>query len=287
MYSNTGSFAEGYAIGRDTNGGNNGGFGWGQDWIWIIVVLAVLFGWGGNGNWGGNGSGAGTTAVPYIIGNTDTSLQRGFDTQSILSKLDGITNGLCDGFYAMNTSMLQGFNGVDNAVCTLGYQTQQGINTITNAICDMGYNNAQLANNINNNITQARFENQSCCCATDKLIERGFADTNYNMATNTCAITTQMANNTRDIIDSQNAGTRAILDYLCQDKISTLQAENQNLKLAASQTAQNQFITQVGADIVNRLQPVPVPAYPACPVNGYGYNTLFGNSGCNSCCGCN
>lgn len=169
MYSNSGSFAEGYAIGRDTNGGN-GGFGWGGDGIWAILILLVLFpmfgfggfGWGNGGfGWGGN-AGNGGGAVPYIIGNTDSSLQRGFDTQSILSKLDGINYGLCDGFYAMNTSMLQGFNGVDNAICTLGYQTQQGVNTITNAICDMGYNNAQLANNINNNITQARFENQQC-----------------------------------------------------------------------------------------------------------------------------
>lgn len=277
MYSNSGSFAEGYAIGRDTNGGN-GGFGWGQDWIWIIVVLAVLFGWGGNG-FGGNGGGGST--VPYIIGNTDSSLQRGFDTQSILSKLDGINYGLCDGFYAMNTSMLQGFNGVDNAICTLGYQTQQGVNTITNAICDMGYNNAQLANNINNNITQARFENQSCCCETQRLLERGFADTNYNMATNTCAITTQMANNTRDIIDNQTAGTRAILDYLCQEKISDLQRENSDLRLAASQERQNNYL-------VNTLRPCPSPAYITCnPFTGTyaGYNG-YGNA-YNSCCGCN
>lgn len=60
-------------------------------------------------------------------------------------------------------------------------------------------------------------------------MERGFADINYNMATNTCAIQTSMANHTRDIIDSQNAGTRAILDYLCQEKISDLQSENQAL----------------------------------------------------------
>lgn len=278
MYSNSGSFAEGYAIGRDTNGGNNGGFGWGQDFLWIIVVLAVLFGWGGNG-FGNNGGGGAT--VPYIIGNTDSSLQRGFDTQSILGKLDGINYGLCDGFYAMNTSMLQGFNGVDNAICTLGYQTQQGVNTITNAICDMGYNNAQLANNINNNITQARFENQSCCCETQRLLERGFADTNYNMATNTCAITTQMANNTRDIIDNQTAGTRAILDYLCQEKISDLQRENSDLRLAASQERQNNYL-------VNTLRPCPSPAYITCnPFTGTyaGYNG-YGNA-YNSCCGCN
>ncbi len=104
------------------------------------------------------------------------------------------------------------------------------------------------------------------------------------MATDTCAIQTSMANNTRDIIDSQNAGTRAILDYLCQEKISDLQSENQTLRLAASQQAQNNYL-------VNQLRPCPVPAYVTCnPWSsncGNGYNGcanpfFFGNSNC--CC---
>lgn len=120
------------------------------------------------------------------------------------------------------------------------------------------------------------------------------------MATNTCAITNQMNNNTRDIIDSQNAGTRAILDYLCQDKISTLQAENQSLKLAASQADQNAFIAatqsaqtaelirRLGADcpqpayVVQPPQPVTFPTNCCGNVNYAGY----GNGGCNSGCGC-
>ena len=66
---------------------------------------------------------------------------------------------------------------------------------------------------------------------------------NFNMVQNTCALQNTMNNNTRDIIDSQNAGTRAILDYLCQDKIATLQAENNDLRLAASQDRQNALLT--------------------------------------------
>ena len=77
------------------------------------------------------------------------------------------------------------------------------------------------------------------------------------MATNTCALKTQMANDTRDIIDSQNAGTRAILDYLCQEKIADLQSENQSLRLAASQQAQNNYL-------VSQLRPCPTPAYITC-----------------------
>lgn len=112
------------------------------------------------------------------------------------------------------------------------------------------------------------------------------------MATDTCALQTQMANNTRDIIDNANANTRSVLDYLCNEKIADLQQENQTLRLAASQQAQNVYLLE-------QLRPAPVPAYPACPVGGYGYGAYSGygfpfgysNNGCgcnNNCgCGCN
>lgn len=96
-----------------------------------------------------------------------------------------------------------------------------------------------------------------------------------------------MANSTRDIIDSQTAGTRAILDYLCQEKIADLQSENQSLKLAASQERQNNYL-------VSQLRPCPQPAYITCnPFTGtYGGYAGYGNAynggcGCNSgCSGC-
>lgn len=98
------------------------------------------------------------------------------------------------------------------------------------------------------------------------------------MATNTCALKTQMANDTRDIIDSQNAGTRAILDYLCQEKIADLQSENQSLRLAASQQAQNNYL-------VNALKPCPIPAYPSCnPWAGSGYGGCGCGNNFGGCC---
>lgn len=123
------------------------------------------------------------------------------------------------------------------------------------------------------------------------------------MATNTCAITNQMNNNTRDIIDSQNAGTRAILDYLCNDKISTLQSENQALRLAASQANQNnvlmaamdsnkaEILRKTGAEcptaayIVQPPQPVTFPTNCCGGVNyaGYGNNGCGNNNGCGCC----
>ena len=102
------------------------------------------------------------------------------------------------------------------------------------------------------------------------------------MATNTCALQNTMNSNTRDIIDATNAGTRAVLDYLCQEKISDLQNENQGLRLAASQSAQNQYL-------ISQLRPCPVPAYITCNpyTSSYGIGlTNVNGYGCNGGCGC-
>ena len=242
----------------------NGGYGnngaWGEDGAWWIIIFVLFFafgGWGGNG-WGGNGSNS-----SYY---TDSALQRGFDTQSIIGKLDGINNGLCDGFYAVNNGMLTGFNGVNTNILQTGYGIQQAINADTVA----GMQNA--------NALQAQLA--QCCCDTREAIQ----GVNYNMATNTCALQNTMNNNTRDIIDNQNAGTRAILDYLCQKETADLRAENQALKLAASQSNQNAVLQAAmdanKAEILLRTAPLPVPAYPAS--NLYGY---YGN-GCTTGTGC-
>lgn len=105
----------------------------------------------------------------------------------------------------------------------------------------------------------------SCCCETGRALERGFADTNYNMATQFCDTRRAVTDAARDIIDNNNAGVRSILDFLTNDKIATLTAENQSLKFAASQEAQNNYL-------VTQLRPAPTPAYvvsnPYC-CNGY------------------
>lgn len=272
MFSNSNCASVPLVANIDGNGNNNG---WADGgWLWIIVVFALLFGWGNGGlggGWGGN-NGGGYVATAA----TQADIQRGFDTQSIVGKLDGITNGLCDGFYAQNTAIMNGFHGVDNAICNLGYQTQQGFNT-TNIALMQGQNALQTQ------IAQ-------CCCEN----REGQAQIRYDMATNTCALQNTMNNNTRDIIESQNAGFRSIFDYLCQDKIATLQAENNDLRRAASQDRQNALLTTAmtaqTSQILDAVRPTPVPAYPAASpcglgnwspnvlANGYGYNT-----GCNSC----
>ena len=203
--------------------GNNrkdGMFGGDGAWWLIVLFLFAFCGWGNNG-WGNNGNGGGYVATAA----TQADIQRGFDNSAVISKLDGINSGLCDGFYAMNNGMLTGFNGINTNIMQTGFGIQQAINADT------------VANMQNANALQAQLAN--CCCETREAIQ----GVNYNMAQNTCALQNTMNNNTRDIIDSQNAGTRAILDYLCNEKISNLQAENNDLRRAASQDRQSALLT--------------------------------------------
>ena len=122
-----------------TDGSRDDGFGMGGGWMWIIVLFLFLFGFGGGGMWGNRGQGL-----------TQMEMQQGFDTQEIVRKLDGINYGLCDGFYAQNTTMLNGFAGVTTAV------------------------------------RDAQFAAQQCCCETNRNIDA----VRYEAQKNVCDITT-------------------------------------------------------------------------------------------------
>lgn len=234
------------------NGGNGGlGNSWGGDGAWwiIILFLFVFCGWGNGWNNGGNGGGTATQGY-----DTRADLQRGFDNQAVIGKLDGLTNGLCQQGYQNQ----QGFHGVDNAVCQLGYQVQNAANDINTAALQgfNGVNTTMLQgfNATNTSLMQGQnalaSQIASCCCDTQRSLD----GINYNLATQSCATQNIIQGSTRDIIDNQNCNTRQILDYLCQDKISALQTENQALRLAASQQAQNNYLVQ-------SLRPAPVPAF--------------------------
>lgn len=219
----------------------NGGM-WGGDWgAWIILFLIFgMFGWGGFGGW--NNGGANSSGLQGIATRAD--INEGFALQ-----------GLQNGQSAIRDAVSNGFHGVDNAVCTLGYQTQQGLNSLS----------AQMA---------------QCCCDTQRAID----GVNYNMATQACDTRNTIQNSTRDIIDNANANSRAILDFLTQDKISTLTAENQSLKFQASQNAQNSYLAAMAdaqtAELIRRINPSPVPSYQVP-------NPYTGCCGYNNCnCGC-
>lgn len=228
-----------------------GGLGNGGDW-WGIIILLLLFGaFNGNGGFGGFGGFGG--------GGGYSEIQRGFDQNAVINKLDGLTYGLSDSTYALTGAINTGFNGVQQSLC-------QGFNGLSREVAD-------------------------CCCQTQGAIK----DVRYDLATQACNTRNVIQNSTRDILESNNANTRAILDFLTQDKIATLTAENQNLKLAASQAEQNAFIAAnqqaQTAELIRRLgADCPIPAYVvqpplqvSFPVNNCGQFAGFGNYGG---CGC-
>lgn len=208
---------------------NGNGFSDGNDWWVILLFLLCGYGNGGFGGFGGNG------------GTLKEEITTGFDMNNLENGIRGIQQGLCDGFYAQNTSLLTGFNGVQSALC-------QGFSGIQ----------AQMSNDA--------LVAQQCCCDTKNAISTGFANLNYNLATQSCDTRRAIADSSRDIIDAQNSGTRQILDFLTQDRIASLTAENQALKFAASQANQNSVIGAMidagNAEVIRRTAtPCPVPAY--------------------------
>ena len=223
--------------------GNNDGFGDNGSW-WVIIFLIFAFmGWGRNNNGFGGGNGSGATDN-YVLASDFATIQRqlsdGFGDLTAQSRY--IQNGLCDGFYAMNTSLLNGFAGVNNAIMTNGYETRNAINNVS----------SQLA---------------ECCCKTQSAIQ----GVNYNLATNTCALQNTMNMNTRDIVDTVNANYRALHDEIVANRIEDKNAQiaaQQNeinaLRLSASQSAQNAYL-------LSELKPCPSPSYivpnPNCCYN--------------------
>ena len=231
-------FATGYALGSDSANGCNNGFG-GDAWggIWGIIILAMVFGWGRGGFGFGGFGGGGASDSPGLQGlATRADVNEAIAFNGVERGISAIQQGICDSTYALNNSIMNGFHGVDTAVCNLGYQTQAGFNSL----------GSQLA---------------QCCCDTQTAIQ----GVRYDLATQACDTRNTIQNATRDILDNNNANTRAILDFLTQDKIATLQAENQSLKFQASQTAQNSYLAALSdaqtAELIRRINPMPVPAY--------------------------
>jgi hypothetical protein len=200
--------------------GGYGGFGMGGwEGLIALIVLAGLF---GNGGFGGFGGGAGA------------GWQQGFNTQNILSKLDGITNGLCDGFYSVATNSLQAQNQLQRDLCT-GFAA------------------------VNAGISENRFAAQQCCCETQRAID----SVKYGASQNTCDIITA--------IHAEGEATRAQMTQntiqALRDKLNDKDRDIQTRDFQLSQLSQNAYL-------VNTLNPAPIPAYtvqnPKCCYNPCG-----------------
>lgn len=263
--------------------GNNGNFGngWGDNgswWIILFLIFAAFGGWGagyGN-NSGGNGGGGTYLGENYALITDNATLER---------KIDGVYSGICDSTFALNNTMTNGFAaaqntmthgfaGLNTAIVSSGYETRNAItqdtignmqntNLLQGAIkdccCQTQQNLADVKYTIGSTGASIQNQIQSCCCDVERQIERGFTDTNYAMASQNCA--------TLQAIDK--VGDR-VIDYLANAEAQKLRDENQALRLAASQQAQNNYL-------VNQLRPCPSPAYVV--PNPFGCNCCY-NNGC-------
>ena len=175
---------------------------------------------------GGGFGGFGWGGNNQATANVGESLHSALDTMQIVNKLDGITTDL-------NTD----FGNVINAITTNGYENRLAMN-------DLGY---QL---------------QNCCCEgratmnqVGSALSSQLADLKYTIATEECATRQASADNTQRIID-----------FMTQDKLASLQAENVALRGELSQASQT-------ATIVNSLRtPNPIPAYIVSNPYGCGCN---------------
>ncbi len=225
---------------------NNRGYGYGDcfgggmfGFIWIIVIFALMGG-GGFGGWGNNGMAAFANGAL-----TRNDVFDGFNAQDIKNGIRGIQNGLCDGFYAQNTTMLQGFNGL-------------GRDVLENRF------------NLGAAIAENRFAAQQCCCETNRNIDSVRAE-NYK---NTCEITTA--------IHAEGEATRALINantmQNLRDKLADRDRDLQTANFQLSHQAQS-------ANLINILRPFPQPAYVTCsPYESARGHNAYGYGGCGCGC---
>lgn len=225
--------------GSNNNSRNNEGFGDGFGGAWFIIIFVLFFAFGGWGNGfgnrnGNNGNGGCDVNILPVNGGfggfggynscCTPATQQGMTDAFNFAKLDNITSaintGICDSTYALNnaingvnstiadcccknqTTMLQGFNGVDKSLCS-------GFNSVNSGISNLG------------------FQLQSCCCETNRNLD----SIRYENAKNTC-----------DIIQAGNANTQRIIDQMTQNEIQTLRTELQSAQLQLSNNSQTQTL---------------------------------------------
>ena len=235
-------------IAAATSGGMDG-FGNNSAW-WIIVLFLFAF-----GGWGGNGWGNNTPA------STTVDVSAALDANTIKT-------GISDGFYALNTGLLNGFSNMQAQLCNNNFDTIQAINANT-------VSGLQNANALQAQIAQVSADERLSTCQIQDRVDTNFATLNYNLATEACADRAAISNGIRDVVENANNNTRQILDFLVQDRLNALNSENASLRAQISQSEQNAYL-------VNALRPPVVPSYNVpnpYAYSGYGYTTGCGCTG--------
>ena len=234
------------------NGGNHSFLG--GDGLAAIIIIALLFGWGRNGYGNGGGdagsAGSGAAMAGYVLTSDFANIER---------KIDNVNNGLCDGLYAQ----AQLINGVQQNMSNGFMSAELSRANQQAALMQQLYGMQRAADN--------------CCCENRAAI----AQVRYDMATQACDTRNTVQVAARDIIDNQNAGTRAVLDFLTSSRLRDLEAENSTLKLAASQAAQNDTLKTYMSGQFAYYNPRPVPSFSVpAPFQYTGCGNGYGNCGC-------
>ena len=270
-------------ISAAVNGGRGGNGGWGGEGAWWVILLIALLGGfnGGFGGWGGGGYAGGNELYPWL--NQSQNVNDGFRDQMIQTNLQGIQQGI----YGLSTQLCNCCGDMQMAVANGFANAETAANARQMATMQQAFNQ-QLA-------TQQGFNGvQSDLCQGFNGVQGQLAQQTATILAENCADRAALSDGVRDIIASQTAGTQRIIDWLCQDKIDQKNDEIARLRqeaymkdLAASQAAQNAFITQGFANEVdalyNRLNTCPVPTTPV-----YGRTPIFTcpqNQGCGCNCG--
>lgn len=218
-----------------TGNRNNDGFGDGNGW-WVLIILFALFGGWGNGGYGNNG---GQGAY-----DTQAAVQRGFDTQAIISKLDGINAGIC----SLGYDQLAQMNNINAQVMQGNFGIQQAINADTVA-------NMQNTNALSRQVAD-------CCCENRAAI----AQIRYDMATDACAINNNVHQTGDAIINSQNQGfqmlNNTIKDGFCNLEMREMQRENADLRQKLNDCNRDSALQGTASYIINSVRPTPIPAWP-------------------------
>lgn len=248
------SLADIAAVTRNNDGD---GFGGGNGW-WVLIILFAIF-----GGWGGNGYSNGA-------GGTQGALTRGELCQDMnFSQLEngvrGISQGICDSTFALNNTIVNGFAGVNNAVCNLGYTMAQQFNDTRTANMQGNFAlqqaiNADTVANMQNTNSISR-QIADCCCKNDAQI----ADLKYTMATDACALNTNIHQTGDAIINNQNQGfqmlNQTIKDGFCNLEMREMQRENQNLRDRLNACDRDNALMGQSTYLLNQLNPQARPAY--------------------------
>lgn len=145
-------------------------------------------------------------------------------------------------------------------------QLDNGIRAIQNGLCDGFY---ALNNSVKDSAYALDSAIKDCCCTTNRNID----SVKYEMSKGFCDVITANNLNTRDILESQNAGVQKILDYLCANEKQNLRDQIQTLQV-------NAMLQNQSSNLINTLRPCPIPAYLTCsPYAAYNLNAYNG-------CGC-